>query len=161
MNTQAVFRDPCVVAQARGAIVTGARCDLREAFSHGRDPSRILNASIVRYVGRCHVSVATAGKNAGHAGAHVVKCPVRNSKEPDPMTVKKRRRLPNFEACSVALFAALTITGGSSAARAQSTATATRTTNPAHRAPISREEYDHSLVRLNWGVIEHRSRRLS
>lgn len=54
------------------------------------------------------------------------------------MNVKKRRRLSNFEACSVALFAALTITGGSSAARAQNTATAARTMNTAHRAVVDR-----------------------
>jgi hypothetical protein len=93
----------------------------------------------VRYVGACHVSVATAGKNAGIADTRVVKCPVRKlQKEPDPMTVKKRRRLPNFEACSVALFAALTITGGSSAARAQSVAPAARTMNTAHRAVVDK-----------------------
>jgi hypothetical protein len=105
-----------------------------------RHPSRILklNASIVRYVGGCHVSVATAGKNAGVADARVVKCPIRNFKEPNPMTVKKRRRLPNFEACSVALFAALTITGGSSAARPQNAAPAARTMNTAHRAVVDR-----------------------
>jgi hypothetical protein len=105
-----------------------------------RHPSRILklNASIVRYVRTCHVSVATAGKNAGIADARVVKCAVRNFKEPDPMTVKKRRRLPNFEACSVALFAALTITGGSSSARAQNAAPAARTVNTAQRAVVDR-----------------------
>ena len=49
------------------------------------------------------------------------------------MSVKKRRRLPNFEARSVALFAALALTGGSTASRLNS-ASAGRTMNTAYRA---------------------------
>ena len=42
------------------------------------------------------------------------------------MTVKRRRRLINFESCSVALFASLALSGSALAARGQSTGPTTR-----------------------------------
>jgi len=51
------------------------------------------------------------------------------------MTVKKRRRLINFESCSVALFASLALSGSALPARAQATAPSMRATTSSVPSP--------------------------
>lgn len=48
-----------------------------------------------------------------------------------------RRRLPNFESCSVALFASLVLGGATVPARAQATAPSARSMNSTARTPAT------------------------
>lgn len=95
-----------------------------------------LCASIVRYAAAPHVSVATGGKSAGLAAVDGLQCAVFQHQEHPQMHVKRRRLLPNFEHCSVALFASMALYGPlPAAAQASSITTAPLTRPRAGAAP--------------------------
>jgi EF hand domain-containing protein len=96
-------------------------------------------ARIVRYVAARDVSQETRGKSAGRAGHHGLECAVLQLLELFQMHVK-RRRLPNFESCSVALFTSMALGGAALPARSQATSsppiTSSTSTVPATAATL-------------------------
>jgi hypothetical protein len=116
---QMVLGHTGVVAQARGAVVAGARGDLREALAHA---VLLTSCIIVRYLRPRDVSVATLGKSAGRSRRLAMQCALPQLLKEMALTRSRRRRitLPEFETCSLALFAALAMSAPS-ATRAQAT----------------------------------------
>jgi hypothetical protein len=82
------------------------------------------------------VSGATHGKSAGIAPLDGLQCAVVQLFQSMPMRMKKRR-LQNFEACSVALFASLALGGTSLAARSQAPSTPSSTSPRSAVAPAA------------------------